>query len=154
MTYQSKERFRSDGFSFGGEDMEHGFEELITTQERLRELKGPPTVRSSKKATDRIDEIFRRFIAACPFVVVASRGRDGRLDLSPKGDPAGFIHVLMTGRLRSQIVSEMAGLMRSRIFSSIQRLASTLSSQAMAIRSASAVRAKLFETTSCRRSSR
>jgi PPOX class probable FMN-dependent enzyme len=74
--------------------MEHRFEELITTQERLRELKGPPAVRSSKKAVDRIDEIFRRFIAACPFVVVASRGRDGRLDLSPKGDPAGFIHVL------------------------------------------------------------
>jgi len=35
-----------------------------------------------------------RFIAACPFVMVATRGADGRLDLSPKGDPAGFVAVL------------------------------------------------------------
>ncbi|HEY7551346.1 MAG TPA: MSMEG_1061 family FMN-dependent PPOX-type flavoprotein, partial [Hyphomicrobiaceae bacterium] len=41
-----------------------------------------------------IDDICRRFIAACPFVIVASRGADGRLDLSPKGDPAGFVAVL------------------------------------------------------------
>jgi hypothetical protein len=40
------------------------------------------------------DDIFRRFIRACPFVVIASRGQDGLLDLSPKGDPAGFIQVL------------------------------------------------------------
>ena len=33
-------------------------------------------------------------IAASPFVMVATRGADGRLDLSPKGDPAGFVAVL------------------------------------------------------------
>lgn len=36
----------------------------------------------------------RRFIAACPFVIVASRGADGRIDVSPKGDPPGFVAVL------------------------------------------------------------
>jgi PPOX class probable FMN-dependent enzyme len=46
------------------------------------------------KAIDHIDDICRRFIAASPFVIIASRGGDGRLDISPKGDPAGFVSVL------------------------------------------------------------
>jgi len=48
----------------------------------------------ARKAIDHIDDICRRFIAASPFVMVATRGADGRLDLSPKGDPAGFVTVL------------------------------------------------------------
>ena len=58
-----------------------------------------PSNRASNKVIDHIDDICRRFIAACPFVVVASRGADGRLDLSPKGDPAGFVAVLDTKTL-------------------------------------------------------
>lgn len=74
--------------------MESRFEEVITTRQRLRELnRGPhPLVRN--KTIDHIDNICRRFIAACPFVLVASRGGDNQLDLSPKGDPAGFVTVL------------------------------------------------------------
>jgi predicted pyridoxine 5'-phosphate oxidase superfamily flavin-nucleotide-binding protein len=67
--------------------MEAHFEEVITTSERLRELNNSPSDRVRNKAIDHIDEICRRFIAACPFVMVASHGADGRLDLSPKGDP-------------------------------------------------------------------
>ncbi len=70
------------------------FEEVITTRERLRELNKLPSHRAGNKAIDHIDDICRRFIAACPFVMVASRGADGRLDLSPKGDPPGFVAVL------------------------------------------------------------
>jgi hypothetical protein len=46
------------------------------------------------KAIDRIDDICRRFIAAAPFLLIATRGADGRMDISPKGDPAGFVAVL------------------------------------------------------------
>jgi len=74
--------------------MEVPFEEVITTRERLRQLNKPPSHRMTKIAIDHIDDICRRFISACPFVVVASRGSDGRLDLSPKGDPPGFVAVL------------------------------------------------------------
>jgi PPOX class probable FMN-dependent enzyme len=70
------------------------FEEVIETRERLRELSRQPSQRARNKVIDRIDDICRRFIAASPFVMVASRGADGRLDLSPKGDPAGFVTVL------------------------------------------------------------
>jgi PPOX class probable FMN-dependent enzyme len=70
------------------------FEEEIATHRRLRELSRQPTSRASNKVINHIDDVCRRFIAACPFVVVASRGADGRLDLSPKGDPPGFVAVL------------------------------------------------------------
>jgi PPOX class probable FMN-dependent enzyme len=67
---------------------------VVKTHKRLRELNRSPSHRVANKAIDHIDDICRRFIAACPFVIVASRGADGRLDLSPKGDPAGFVAVL------------------------------------------------------------
>src|SRR5690606_38227855 len=35
-----------------------------------------------------------KFIAAAPFVVLASRSRHGWMDASPKGDPAGFVRIL------------------------------------------------------------
>jgi PPOX class probable FMN-dependent enzyme len=74
--------------------VENRFEEVIETRERLRELSKQPSQRARNKVIDHIDDICRRFIAASPFVMVASRGADGRLDLSPKGDPPGFVTVL------------------------------------------------------------
>jgi PPOX class probable FMN-dependent enzyme len=60
----------------------------------LRELSKQPSFRAQNKVIDHIDDICKRYIAACPFVIVASRGADGRIDLSPKGDPPGFVAVL------------------------------------------------------------
>src|SRR5437764_14294819 len=70
------------------------YDEVVASPARLRELYRQPSHRGRNKVIDHIDDICRRFIAACPFVFVASRGGDGRLDLSPKGDPAGFVAVL------------------------------------------------------------
>ncbi len=55
---------------------------------------GAPTDRAVAKVVRVIDEHARRFIAHAPFVFVASAGADGMLDVSPKGDPAGFVKVL------------------------------------------------------------
>ena len=66
--------------------MDTRFEEVVLTQDRLRELIEPATGMARDKAIDRIDDICRRFIAASPFVMIATRGSDGRLDVSPKGD--------------------------------------------------------------------
>jgi uncharacterized protein len=74
--------------------MASDFEEVVTTLGRLRELTQQPSSRAQAKVIAHIDDICRRFIAACPFLLVASRGADGRLDISPKGDPAGFVAVL------------------------------------------------------------
>ena len=71
------------------------FDEEITDIDRLRELmpfneaSGP-----ALKVTDRLNEVARRFIELCPFVVVATKARDGLIDVSPKGDPRGFVKVL------------------------------------------------------------
>jgi uncharacterized protein len=70
------------------------FDEVIATRQRLRELSKQPSSRAQGKVIDHIDAICRRFIAACPFVMVATRGADGRMDVSPKGDPPGFVAVL------------------------------------------------------------
>ena len=71
--------------------MDVRFEEEIKTHQRLRELSKHPSRRASNKIISYVDDICRRYIAACPFVVVASRGSDGRIDISPKGDPLGFV---------------------------------------------------------------
>jgi PPOX class probable FMN-dependent enzyme len=70
------------------------FEEVLTTRERLRELYNVPSHRVTNKVIDHIDDLCRRFIATSPFVMVATRGGDGRLEQSPKGDPPGFVAVL------------------------------------------------------------
>jgi hypothetical protein len=70
------------------------FEEVVTTRERLRQVNKLPNHLVDNKTLDHIDDICQRFIAASSFVLVASRGDDNRLDISPKGDPSGFVAVL------------------------------------------------------------
>lgn len=70
------------------------FQEVVRSESELEALFKPPSERVQAKAIDHIDGYCRRFIAASPFVVVGTRGADGLLDLSPKGDPAGFVAVL------------------------------------------------------------
>jgi PPOX class probable FMN-dependent enzyme len=72
----------------------HEFQEVITNRAQLRALVKEPSRKVSHKSIDHVDDICARFIAASPFVVVATRGRDGLIDVSPKGDPAGFVAVL------------------------------------------------------------
>ena len=67
---------------------------VIETVEELRSRYGEPSERAVKKSLDRLDRHCRRFIELSPFVVLASVGADGRVDCSPRGDPAGFVAVL------------------------------------------------------------
>jgi len=64
----------------------------MMTEQRLRALYGPPTERAAKKVIRRFDDHCRAFIAASPFLVLAT-GDGATLDVSPKGDPAGFVLV-------------------------------------------------------------
>lgn len=67
---------------------------ILTHRDQLRAIVGEPTERVANKTINHIDEICAKFIAASPYVVIATRGKDGLLDLSPKGDPAGFVGVI------------------------------------------------------------
>ena len=68
--------------------------EEITTAEQLRAVVGEPVRRAVVKQRDRLDDTDRAFIARSPFQMIATRARDGRVDVSPKGDPAGSVLVL------------------------------------------------------------
>lgn len=66
----------------------------VTTEAELREVLGEPTPRVIGKDRTALHEIDRAWIAASPFLLVATSASDGSCDVSPKGDPPGFVHVL------------------------------------------------------------
>ncbi|CAG7633957.1 pyridoxamine 5'-phosphate oxidase family protein [Actinacidiphila bryophytorum] len=68
--------------------------EEIRTEDELRDVLGVPTPRDAGKVRKALDELDRAWLAAAPFLLVATSGRDGSCDVSPKGDPAGFTLVL------------------------------------------------------------
>lgn len=64
----------------------------ITDLRALAACYGAVAKPSLTKVTDHIHPAYRPFIAASPFVALATSGPDG-LDVSPRGDPAGFVHI-------------------------------------------------------------
>ena len=60
----------------------------------LRAIIGEPRELTKAKIADRIHPLNHRFIELSPFVVVATGRPDGGLDVSPRGDPAGFVRIL------------------------------------------------------------
>jgi len=67
---------------------------ILTSIAQLREMVGPVGEKVANKTIDHVDDICAAFIAKSPYLIMATRGQDGLLDLSPKGDPAGFVEVL------------------------------------------------------------
>ena len=65
----------------------------ISSVEELREIYGEPRVTAANKVVHRIDEHVAAFIAKSPFLLMATVSADGRMDVSPKGDVPGFVHV-------------------------------------------------------------
>jgi uncharacterized protein len=57
-------------------------------------LGGEPAKLIRDKIADRLNPLTRQFIERSPFVVVATGRPDGGLDVSPRGDPAGFVRIL------------------------------------------------------------
>ena len=70
------------------------FDKTISTREQLRAVLGEPSPRVLSKVIDHIDVHCRGFIARSPFLLLATADGQGKVDVSPKGDPAGFVQVL------------------------------------------------------------
>ncbi|MFI6905198.1 pyridoxamine 5'-phosphate oxidase family protein [Nonomuraea sp. NPDC050394] len=66
----------------------------IESAEELRELLGEVMPRAATKDRPKLHELDRAWLAASPFCLIATSGDDGTCDVSPKGDPAGFTHVI------------------------------------------------------------
>jgi uncharacterized protein len=61
---------------------------------QLRDVLGEPTELVKKKIADRLNPLTRQFVERSPFVVVATGRPEGGLDVSPRGDPAGFVRII------------------------------------------------------------
>ncbi len=70
------------------------FDDVITTEEEIRAVLGPVFPAADTKVMEHVDEISADFIRHSPFCLVATGGGDVDVDISPKGDPAGFVRVL------------------------------------------------------------
>jgi PPOX class probable FMN-dependent enzyme len=70
------------------------FQHVVSDEFELRQIVGKPSFWFQSKTLPRLSSRCRDFIAASPFLIIASTAAAGALDASPRGDPAGFVHVL------------------------------------------------------------
>jgi hypothetical protein len=68
--------------------------ETITTPAQLRALIGAPAELTCAKISQRLNPVTRVYIERSPFVCLATSDAAGHCDLSPRGDPAGFVRIL------------------------------------------------------------
>ena len=66
----------------------------IRAETELRGLLGEPSALVQAKIADRLNHLTRQFIEKSPFVCIATARPDGGLDVSPRGDPPGFVRIL------------------------------------------------------------
>ncbi len=70
------------------------FKNIITSSQALRDVIREPSELVIAKEINFLDVHCRSLIARSPFVLIATSNKAGRCDVSPKGDPAGFVQVL------------------------------------------------------------
>ena len=66
----------------------------VTTVDELRAIVGHPNEYVAKKVKDRLSAIQQNWLAHSPLGFVATTDAQGRVDVSPKGDPPGFVHII------------------------------------------------------------
>lgn len=67
---------------------------IVQTETALRALFPPVHTLAALKSLDLLDTHAREFIRRSPFLTIGTQNRDGKADVSPRGDPAGFVRVL------------------------------------------------------------
>ncbi len=93
----------------------------IKTVEEYRELRGDSHQMIYDKSMTVIDEHIRDFLALSTFLTVASIDAAGRMDVSPKGDPPGFVKVVDE---RTIAIPEREGNRRADTFTNILQIPS------------------------------
>jgi PPOX class probable FMN-dependent enzyme len=68
--------------------------EQINDTAGLREIIGEPAAIAATKEMPALDKHCRHFISLSPFLCLSSMNADGKADVSPRGDPPGFVKVL------------------------------------------------------------
>jgi uncharacterized protein len=70
------------------------FKKPISSREALRTVIRQPSDLVIAKEINFLDEHCKSLIALSPFILIATSNKQGRCDVSPKGDPPGFVQVL------------------------------------------------------------
>ena len=68
--------------------------EILTSEAQIRSIVDGIHPTQMTKVLDHIDEFCRLWIERSPFLIMTSCDDSGRMDASPKGDPAGFVRVI------------------------------------------------------------
>ena len=66
----------------------------VTTVDDLRTIVGQPLPATANKVKSSLSEAQQDWLSHSPLGFVATTDADGRVDVSPKGDPPGFVHII------------------------------------------------------------
>lgn len=66
----------------------------IQDADQLRGHYGEPMDIAQKKSIGTLDKHCKAFIGRSPFLCIGTSGQDGKADVSPRGDPPGFVQIL------------------------------------------------------------
>jgi uncharacterized protein len=67
---------------------------MIESEEKLRAKFDEVHPLAITKSRPAIDKYSRQFIGMSPFLVISTADANGKADLSPRGDPPGFVHIV------------------------------------------------------------
>ena len=65
----------------------------LKTVEQLRTVLPEPRETTKAKILPFLEEQAIDFLQTCPFALMATAGREGPIEVSPKGDEPGFVHI-------------------------------------------------------------
>ena len=67
---------------------------IISDEKSLRRQFGAQSPLAVHKVQDLLDKHAQAFIRRSPFLCIGTQNPDGRADVSPRGDPVGFVRIL------------------------------------------------------------
>jgi len=94
------------------------FKQVISNQEELAALFGNPSDMVSNKVVNFIDDHIKSYISKTPLVFLSTSDSSGLCDVSPRGDQAGFVHIIDNKHL---VIPERPG---NRRFDSLRNIIS------------------------------
>ena len=70
------------------------FKDVIRSRDEFRALMKEPSELVTRKTLDKLDQHCGAFIQRSPFMLLSSADANGNIDVSPNGDPEGFVRIL------------------------------------------------------------
>src|SRR4051794_20032674 len=79
-----------------GRRREHSMSTIVDGHE-LTDRLGKVGELASGKSLKRLDKYAKAYIARSPFLCIGTASAEGRADVSPRGDPPGFVRIIDDG---------------------------------------------------------